>query len=309
MKGPRPDPGRVADAYRGERMFKRIALFGPGLLGGSICKKLKMIDPAVEITAYARDAAKLAPALRDRHINAAKSYDSVTLAGIDLAVVATPVDISIDILRRILDHPELGDGAVVIDVGSVKEKILESVAECRRAPQFVGCHPMAGSEKMGFDASDADLYEGAVVFVTPYNNNDDSTVSSVMDFWERLGARTVIATPREHDIVIAQTSHLPHLVACSVMRVFSEFDQRRDYTRDIRPFIGKGFLDMTRISSGSPDMWRDITLLNRENILGALSRMIEELVHLKEVISFSDPRSRDIHDYFAAAKKVRDLIS
>lgn len=290
-------------------MFKRIAIFGPGLLGGSICKKLKMIDPGVDITAYARDAARLAPALRGGHVDAVKGYESISLAGVDLAVVATPVDISIEILRKILEHPELKSDAIVIDVGSVKERVLESVADCARAGQFVGCHPMAGSEKMGFEFSEAELYAGATVIVTPHGGNDESTVRTVRNFWEWLGAQTVIATPRDHDIIIAQTSHLPHLMACSLMKVFSEFERRREHTNDIRPFIGKGFLDVTRISSGSPDMWRDITLLNRENILGALSRMIEELVHLKEIVSASDQRSREIHDYFAGAKKIRDLIS
>ncbi len=287
-------------------MFKNVAIFGLGLLGGSICRALKKQDPGIFISAYGRSLSRIEPALRDGSVDAAGTFDRVSLSGVELAVVCTPVDSSIDIIRSILGHGELEPGAVVIDVGSVKEIIVREVMGLGRSAQFVGCHPMAGSEKTGYEYSRPDLYSGSSVIITPHSGNSEGDIATVARFWESLGARTTVVSPEEHDRIVAYTSHLPHMIASSLVEVFQEFRRDNEPPSGIGTFIGNGFRDVTRISSGSPDMWRDIVLQNRDNIAGAIDRMIGELERLKKLISGAGPDGGPVHDYFADAKKIRD---
>jgi prephenate dehydrogenase len=294
-----------ANVTQRDVMFKKVAVFGLGLLGGSICRGLKKINADTRISAIGRSPEKLEPALKDRVVDEIGGFDGMSLSGVDLAVVSMPVDPSIDIIRRILSSSELDPGAIVIDVGSVKEKIIRSVERLVRSDQFIGCHPMAGSEKMGYEYSREDLYSGSSVIITPHARNREGDVRAVRQFWEALKALTVIISPEEHDLIMAYTSHLPHIVASSLVRVFYNFKQERG-AGDFGAFIGKGFLDATRISSGSPDMWRDIVALNRENILAALDRMIEELRILRNAVSGPEAETGPLHDYFRMAKSIRD---
>ncbi len=292
-----------------ESMFNNVAIFGLGLLGGSICRALKKISPGVYISAYGRNAAKLEPALREKIVDATGSFDRISLSGVELAVVSTPVDSSIEILRSILTHAGLERRTIVIDVGSVKEVIVRTAIGLDRSGQFIGCHPMAGSEKTGYEFSRHDLYNNSSVIITPHGGNSESDIAAVGRFWESLGARITMVTPEEHDLIVAYTSHLPHMVASSLVEVFRDFRSGNDPAAGIGAFIGNGFRDVTRISSGSPDMWRDIVLQNRDNISGAVDRMIKELERLKDIISVSGPDGARVHDYFSGVKKTRDDIS
>ncbi|MBN2158629.1 MAG: prephenate dehydrogenase/arogenate dehydrogenase family protein [Spirochaetes bacterium] len=287
-------------------MFKKIAVFGPGLLGGSICRGIRRADLGVSIAAYGRDAGRLKPALDEGIVDSVDVMSRASLAGVDLAVVATPVDSSIDIIKRILESEDLGPSAIVIDVGSVKEKVVRSVAGLERAGRFIGCHPMAGSEKMGFQHSRHDLFNGAFVIITPHGGNSEVDIRRVRELWERLGATTFVVTPDEHDIIAAYTSHMPHMAASAMVRVFDNFRSTLLPAAEMAPFIGRGFLDVTRISSGSPDMWRDIAALNREHIIAALDHMIQELALLRRTIAGSEGGESDVHTYLARAKVIRD---
>ncbi len=287
-------------------MFNNVAIFGLGLLSGSICRALKKLNPAINIAAYGRDAGRLQQAIAEKTVDTAGTFERISLSGVELAIVSTPVDSSIGITRRILAHAELDPRTIVIDVGSVKEKIIREVRDLDRAAQFIGCHPMAGSEKTGYGYSRDDLYNGSSVIITPHAGNRESDIAAVTDFWESLGARTVTVSPEEHDRIVAYTSHLPHVVASSLVEVFHSFRRDNEPPSGIDAFIGNGFRDVTRISSGSPDMWRDIVIQNRDNISGAVDRMIEELNHLKQVISGSGPDGGQVHEYLLRAKKIRD---
>lgn len=284
-------------------MFTTIALFGLGLLGGSICRGLKKTAPGTRIHAYGRSPERLAPALESRFVDSIGGFDRVSLAGVDLAVVSTPVDSSLEIIHRILSAPDLEPHAIVIDVGSVKERVISSVERLDRAGQFIGCHPMAGSEKMGYEHARDDLFSGASVIITPHRRNRAEDVAAVGRFWESLGARTLEVSPDEHDRIVTYTSHLPHLVAASLVAVFREFRTRRGVA-DPGAFIGNGFRDTTRVASGSPDMWRDISLMNRDNIIEAIDRMAAELGRIRKALSDTD--GGRLHEYFAGAKSVRD---
>jgi len=287
-------------------MFTSIALFGLGLLGGSICRRMKKMDPGVRIRAYGRHPARMESALASRFVDSISGFDRISLAGVDLAVVSTPVDSSVDIIRRVLSAPDLEPGAVIIDVGSVKERIISSIEGLDRAGQFIGCHPMAGSEKMGYENSRDDLFDGASVIITPHSRNHDKDVSAVARFWESLGARTVRVSPEEHDRIVTYTSHLPHMVASSLVQVCRDYLAAHGGSTRLDAFIGNGFRDTTRIASGSPDMWRDIAVMNRANILAAMDLMIDELGSLRKALADSDGDAGVIHEYLARAKAARE---
>jgi prephenate dehydrogenase len=289
-------------------MFKRVAVFGLGLLGGSICKGLKKVDSGIHITAYGRDSGRLKPALKDKYVDETRGYDDISLSGIDLAVVAMPIGASIGVIKQLLDHTELRDDALIIDVGSVKEKIITSIQEYANAGQFIGCHPMAGSEKMGYEFSQDDLFRGASVIITPHRGNRDDGITAVRGLWESLGSKAVIISPREHDLLVTYTSHLPHMMAGSLVSLLSNVGRKQTSSADIRSFIGRGFMDVTRISSGSPDMWRDIILFNKKNILDAMSLIIDELMRLRDAVSASEEKTGRLHDYFLKVKKIRDML-
>ncbi|MBP7735193.1 MAG: prephenate dehydrogenase [Spirochaetes bacterium] len=289
-------------------MFNKVAIFGLGLLGGSICRALKKIDPGIFIAAYGRNAARLEPALAEKFVDSIGAFDRISLSGVDLAVVSTPVDSSVEIIGKILTAGDLDPRTIVIDVGSVKDVIMREIGRLDRAGQFIGCHPMAGSEKTGYDSGRPDLYNGSSVIITPHGGNRPEDVGQVARFWESLGARTVTVSPEEHDLLVTYTSHLPHLVASALVAVFDDFRAAHDPACGIGAFIGNGFRDATRISAGSPDMWRDIVLQNRGNISASIEVMIGELKRLKAVIDEAGTGG-PVHDYFAAAKKIRDGLS
>ncbi len=308
-------------------MFKRIAVFGLGLLGGSICRALKAIEPSVEIVAFGRDLEKLEKARIDGSVDEIQSINNVVLEGIELVIVSTPVIVSIDIINRVLSEIEVNGDAIVIDVGSVKGPVIHEVEKRERADRFVGCHPMAGSENMGYEYSSADLFVNASVIVTPNRFNRKEDIYAVCDFWRVMKARTIIVPAEFHDQVVSFTSHLPHLLSGAFINALSDYlnhDRNRleaslskedEFVSpdgediNIEYFMGKGFRDFTRLSSGSPDIWTDIFLLNRENICNSLHKVIEELQSIKRLVCENENLEQEMRLFFEKARQFRGRLS
>lgn len=287
--------------------FKSVAVFGLGLLGGSLCRALRAASPTIRLSAWGRSVDRLKPALADGTVDHAGTIEEADLRGVDLAVVATPVAASIAIIRNILGNGAFEDSALVIDVGSVKEEIVRGVIDHPRAGSFVACHPMAGSEKTGYLHGRADLYEGSAVIITPHEKNQGDGLHAVARFWERLGARTVSTSPAEHDALVARTSHLPHMVSCVLVEQLAGALEK-----DAGPagfFIGRGFRDMTRIAAGSEEIWSEISALNAGNITGAIDDFIDRLESLKGMIRVAGEKPAALNDYLAKIRKVREDIS
>jgi prephenate dehydrogenase len=283
-------------------MFSRIAVFGLGLLGGSICRGLRRMPRKVEITAFARNPGKLGDALRERVIDKASPMEGARLDGFDLVVICTPVFHSIELLNNILNDSGLDEASLVIDVGSVKVPIVEAALANPRADRFVGSHPMAGSERTGFGASRHDLYDRAPVIVTPHARNARGDIEKVADFWRSLGAVVIEAEASFHDSIVARTSHLPHLLACSAMHAVGGLAESMG--PGLANFMGNGFRDVTRIAAGSPEMWADIFASNFTNIAAAARdtiRIIEDVITQLE--KNGDPRV--IADFFDRARELR----
>ncbi|NMB63425.1 MAG: prephenate dehydrogenase [Spirochaetes bacterium] len=264
-------------------MFNKVAIIGLGLIGGSIARMLKKKHQSVHITAYGRKPENLHNAIKEGFIDDVASIDAIDCNDVDLFIVATPVLSSIAIIKSLLDDPHLKSSALIIDAGSVKQSIIDSVIEHQKAHQFVGCHPMAGSEKSGYTFSTHSILTGAWVIITPHKKNNDDDIAIIKKFWELLECKIHITDAVTHDRMVASTSHFPHIVSTVLMESFFAINKENNPS-DIQPFIGKGFKDMTRLAGGSPDMWSDIVLLNNTNIIAVLEDYIQSLNKVKHRI-------------------------
>jgi prephenate dehydrogenase len=287
-------------------MFHKIAVFGLGLLGGSLAKALKKRFTNIEIVAFGRDPGKIKTALEDGCVDRMGDAADPDLRGIELVVVSVPVIASIQIIRSILDNTTLEEKALVIDVGSVKGDIVSGIECHEKAAQFIGCHPMAGSEKSGYAHVTADLYDGSSVIITPHKNNRSGDVDTIDGLWKSLNATTVIVPPDLHDLVVASTSHLPHMVSCAVVEGLMNSGLAESLGGDISPFIGKGFRDVTRIAAGSPDVWREICLMNRSKICDAMTDIIARISSLRDLIAADSGAGDGLFRYFSEIKNFRE---
>ncbi len=257
-----------------------VAIIGLGLMGGSLGLALRERGVA-RVTGYARrpDARHLA--IDGGFADACADSPSAAVAEADIAVFCTPV---LTIPALIAEcGASFRSGCTVTDVGSTKADVQREAAKALAGSLavFVGSHPMTGSEKNGLEAARADLYEGAIVAVTP--GNDSAATERICRFWQAVGARTVRVEAAEHDALVARTSHLPHLVAALLVSVAG-----RGPAPATRPFCGPGFRDTTRVAAGSPELWHDIVKTNRDALLAELKLFEAELGALTAMLERDD---------------------
>jgi prephenate dehydrogenase len=288
--------------------FKHIAVFGLGLLGGSLCMAVRKVSPFTRLSAWGRDIRRLFAAKDEGIVDGIGVIAEADLSGVDCVVVSSTVLSSITLLKNILDREDLSANAVVIDVGSVKESILGSISSHTKFNQFIGCHPMTGSEKKGFGNGRADLYEKSCVIITPNAHNKQEDIEKIEIFWRMLGAHTVRLNAALHDEIVAGTSHLPHMSACVLVDLLMELEQKIG-VKAVHYGIGKGYRDTTRIAAGSEEVWSEIAALNSENIANAIDGMIEKLLHLKKMILNAKQNPQELNDYLARIRKHREEIN
>jgi prephenate dehydrogenase len=273
-----------------------LAILGPGLLGGSIALTARL-HGNYRVAMWARRAEAVV-AIDQRGIADRASTDvQSVVADADLVVLCTPIGAMPDLARQIAEA--IPAAAIVTDVGSVKAPVCAELAEIFRSRgRFVGSHPMAGSEQTGLDAARDDLFRNAVSIVTPTPDSDVEAVTMVKDFWISLGARVLELAPEEHDEIVALVSHLPHLLAATLINlIVSENPRALD-------FCGPGFRDTTRVASGPPEMWAEILGTNHTAVRRAAEAMIEKL---REFITLLD-RNRPMTDLLTEAKTQRDRL-
>lgn len=249
-------------------IFNRVTIVGAGLLGASLGLALQKSGAATHITGVGRRQQSLDKALAAGAVHDVSLDLAAAAAAADLIVVATPANTVITALNTIR---EAAPTAIVIDVASTKADICDHAAAHWDTPRrFVGCHPMAGSEKSGPEHATATLYVNTVCLIEDSPNLDPDAVERVQRLWASVGARVVPVDPAAHDAILASTSHIPHILASVLASVAHQHGASRDFT-------GNGFRDTTRIAAGSPEMWRDITLTNREAIAGGLADVKTQL--------------------------------
>jgi len=280
--------------------YLRVAIVGVGLIGGSLARALKAAGAAGEIVGVSRTEASLRRALELGVIDrAAAGADQI--GAVDIVVIATPVRAMPDVMRDLA--PQLTPDVVVTDAGSVKEYVCQAAAEHLGAgrARFVPGHPIAGTENSGVEASFASLYRGRTVILTPGDEAAVDAVDAVAGMWRQAGAEVVTMTPRRHDDLLAATSHLPHMVAYTLVDCLA----RHPHHEELFRLAAGGFYDFTRIASSDPVMWRDIALTNAGPLVDAMKSFRAGLDALIRAVENGDEEAlyRTFHD----AKQARDL--
>ena len=282
-----------------EPQFKKIILFGAGLIGGSFALALKKADAVGEVVGFGRRRETLEQAVQLGIIDRVGSDFAAELGDADIVLLATPVGQMADLMARIAPH--LGAHTLVTDGGSTKSDVVAAARANLdgRIAQFIPAHPIAGAEKNGPEAALADLYQGKKVVLTPLPENPPDAVARVRKAWELCGAVVSELTPEQHDEVFAAVSHLPHLLSFALVHDLAQ-RENRDL---LLSFAASGFRDFTRIAASSPEMWRDICLANREALMRELQQYADELYALFRALENND--AAKLEEVFAEARKVR----
>ena len=281
-------------------MFERVALIGIGLIGSSISLAARRKGLAKEIVGSARTKATVDTALNLGLIS--KGYDNAAeaVAGADLVILSVPVGACGPITAEIA--PFLKPGAIVTDVGSVKAQVVRDMApHVPKGVHFVPGHPIAGTEQSGPEAGFAELFDGRWTILTPEAHTDGTAVEKLRAFWEALGAKVEVMDPQHHDMVLAITSHLPHLIAFNIVNTAEHLERVTD--KEVIKFSAGGFRDFTRIAASDPTMWRDIFLGNKEGVMEMLRRFSRDLEELKAAIESGD--GDVLYRRFAEARAIR----
>ncbi|NVK46866.1 MAG: prephenate/arogenate dehydrogenase family protein [Rhodobacteraceae bacterium] len=281
-------------------IYNRVALIGLGLIAGSMSLAMRRAGVAGEITGYARSQATRVTAREIGLVDRVCDTASEAVADADLIVLAVPVGAMGPVMEEI--QSTLKPGAVVTDVGSVKKSVLEAVMpHIPEGVQFIGTHPMAGTEHSGPRSGFAELFDNRWCLIVPPEGADEGEVKKLEDFWAELGATTERMDPEHHDTVCAVVSHVPHLIAYTMVGVAD--DLRRVTDQEVIKFSAAGFRDFTRIAASDPTMWRDVFLTNKDAALEILGRFTEELFALQRAIRTGDGDT--LHDYFTRTRAIR----
>lgn len=280
--------------------FQKISIIGVGLLGGSIGLAVKRRRLAREVAGYVRRPASLKDCEKAGAVDFATTDLFAAVSQADLVILCTPLAQMRALTEQFL--PALKRGAIVTDVGSVKADVVRALEALvkKSGAHFVGSHPMAGGEKMGVLAAKADLYANAICVVTPTKKSNAAAVGKLEKFWKSLGARTLRLDAAQHDLLVSRSSHLPHVVAATLAGLVLDPKQSKQQAA----LCATGFRDTTRIASGSPEMWRDITMANRKNISRSVDAFVNELKKFQAALKKDDARA--VETFFATAKARRD---
>ncbi|MFT5837341.1 MAG: cyclohexadieny/prephenate dehydrogenase [Candidatus Azotimanducaceae bacterium] len=262
-------------------MFQQITILGPGLLGASLALALKERALCTRVHAWSRRAETRAQALQSDWCDAVFDQADEACVGSELVVICTPVETIVPLLEQVA--ASLSSNALVTDVGSTKRLICRDAKGVQNGEiNFIGSHPMAGSERSGMAHARADLFEGAACIITPLADAVDAEIVRLHRLWEAIGMQIVTCTPEKHDEIVAHISHLPHLLASSLCSYLAEQDS------DWKHLGGGGLRDTTRVAAGDPILWKQILEQNREEVLRAIDGFENELQTLKTALLDKD---------------------
>jgi cyclohexadieny/prephenate dehydrogenase len=281
-------------------MFERVAFIGIGLIGASMALAMRRAGLVGTMIAVARRPKTRKTALDLKIVDEVTKDYAKAVQGADLVVIATPVGTNAEIAKAISKH--LKPGAIVTDVGSVKQAVVEAIApHLPKNVHFVPGHPIAGTEHSGPEAGFAELFEKRWTILTPTPKTSPKATAKIEKLWSTIGARVARMEPEHHDRVLAITSHLPHLIAYTI--VGTATDLGGDLKQEIIQYSASGFRDFTRIAASDPVMWRDIFLNNRDAVLEILQRFTEDLTAMQRVIRKGDGQM--LEDSFARTRAIR----
>jgi len=282
---------------------KKIAIIGLGLIGSSIAHAVRRVNFAAEIAGHDASADVLARAqvlgfCDSLHADAKDAVD-----GADVVILSTPVGAYKAIAQVIA--PQLKPDAIVSDVGSVKSAVIRDVGPFMpKGVHFIPAHPIAGTEFSGPEAGFASLFDGRWTILTPVRGSDPQAVERLKAFWQALGSQVDVMNAAHHDLVLAITSHLPHLIAYNI--VGTAHDLEKVTEGEVIKYSASGFRDFTRIAASDPTMWRDVFLNNRDAVLEVLGRFNEDLSQLQRAVRNGDGKT--LFDWFTRTRAIRRAI-
>lgn len=284
-------------------MFKRMVVVGVGLIGGSLALAARKRGLADEVFGYGRGEKNLRVARKRGMIDGYFLEAEKFPEGVDLMILATPVEATVSLTEAFL--PRIEPGCLITDVGSVKGKIVRDMEKLLRGRfPFVGAHPIAGSDQWGAEAARDDLFIDHRCILTPTRNTRSGALKKLASLWRRVGAKVEVMDPAVHDRILGVVSHLPHVLAYAMV---TTLNRTRVDAMDLKQYCAGGFKDFTRIASSRPELWRDICLANRHAIGRSLGDYIERLSFLKRWIH--DGNGYLLEKEFAEANAVRRQIS
>ena len=282
-------------------LFRRMALLGVGLIGGSVARIAKERgELAEEIVANARTQRTLDRVMELGIADRAELYPARAVSGADCVMLCAPVGAFADLAAAIAPH--LAQGAILTDVGSTKQSVIRDVGPLvPEGVHFVPAHPLAGTEHSGPDSGFSTLFENRWTLLTPPPGTDEQAVEKVAELWRRCGSMVEVMEPAHHDRVLAIVSHLPHLLAFTICGTADDLaDESR---QEVLRFAASGFRDFTRIAASDPTMWRDVFLNNREALLEMLARFVEDAQAMARAVRWGD--GDYIEDKVKRGRKIR----
>ena len=266
-------------------LFNKLALIGIGLIGSSIARVARQNNLAGTISAATRRKETADEARALNIVDEIGTDNAAAVRDADFVILCTPVGANAEAMAQIAPH--LKKGAIVSDVGSVKQAVIRDVGPLiPEGVHFVPAHPVAGTEHSGPGAGFPELFDGRWCIVTPIPGSDRAAVDKVIEFWRRCGSDMEEMSADHHDKILAITSHLPHLIAYTI--VGTATDLQDDIKSEVIKFAAGGFRDFTRIAASDPTMWRDVFLNNKEAVLEMLGRLSEDLAFLQRAIRWGE---------------------
>ena len=280
--------------------MKKILIFGIGLIGGSIALKIKQKKSFDQVIGVGRSGGtSLSSYVSTGMLDVAIENASEEIASTDLIIIATPVAQTKKILADI--YPFLNERSVITDVGSTKSDVMAAANESLKDKfnQFIGSHPIAGSEKHGASAANSQLFENKDIIITPHDKSLDSTIDYLRKFWVNLGGRVSNMTPEIHDEIFSTVSHIPHLLAFGLVNLINNKSNKDQLLN----FAASGFRDFSRIAASSPEVWRDISLANKKAILNDLKLYQDEISSIIKLIE--EENTNELDQYLIKASTTR----
>lgn len=283
-----------------QHLINRLCIIGVGLIGGSLARALKKAGAVDEVVGAGRDVSHLEKAKELGVIDHFETDISKAVKGCDMVVLAVPLGAMQAVFEKIA--PVMTEEMIITDVGSAKGSVVKAAQFAfNTIPEtLVPGHPIAGTEKSGVEASFAELYQNRRIILTPLVTSSSNAVSKVRSMWQACGAEVVETSIEHHDEVLAATSHLPHMLAYSLVDTLAKMDEKKE----IFDFAAGGFRDFTRIASSDPNMWHDICISNKDALVMMIKKFSDDLALLAKAIETND--SDYLKETFSRAKKARD---
>jgi len=284
-------------------MFKKICIIGCGLIGSSLARIIKKNNLAEKIVSSNRSDSVNKKVIQLNIVDESNSDTKRMVANSDLIIIATPLSSYEEVILKIKDS--LKSGAIITDVGSVKENMLNLVEKnISEKVSWIPSHPIAGTEESGPEAGFAELFQNRWCILTPSKKSKEKDINLLKNFWEKIGSKVDIMSAKQHDYILSITSHIPHLIAYNIVETTLNAQNKTE--SDIVKYSAGGLRDFTRIAASNPIMWRDIFINNKTNTTKMIDDFIKNLENLKKAIQKEDVKK--LEEVFTKTKKIREEI-